>query len=132
MVSSYYEALPIFRAAMDLAVRIDKAVQLFPRRHKYTLGAKLRDASERIVVMVARANRRSERAKWLEALCNQVEDLKLLTQLGKEVQAFASFSAFVEVMEQVVALARQAEGWRRSAASQNRPEPARGPSTEGR
>jgi len=40
MVSSYYEASPIFRAAKDLAVRVDTVVQGFPRRHKYTLGAK--------------------------------------------------------------------------------------------
>jgi hypothetical protein len=56
VVSSYYEALPISRAAMDLAVRIDKAVQCFARRHRYTLGAKLRSSSERVVVLVARAN----------------------------------------------------------------------------
>jgi hypothetical protein len=40
---------------MNLAVRVDTAVQRFPRRHKYTLGAKLRDASERTVVMVGGA-----------------------------------------------------------------------------
>jgi hypothetical protein len=32
-MSSYYEALPIFRAAMDMAMRVDKAVQCFPRLH---------------------------------------------------------------------------------------------------
>jgi hypothetical protein len=63
-VTSYYEALPIFRAAMDLAVHIDKAVERFPRRH---FGAKLRVGSERILVLVARANRRSERTRWLSA-----------------------------------------------------------------
>jgi 23S rRNA-intervening sequence protein len=125
---SYYEALPIFRAAMDAAVRVDRAVQRFPKGHKYALGTKLRDASADIIVLVARANRRAGRAQSLAALCDRVEELKLLLQLGKEVRAFQSFREFAEVMEQVVALARQAEAWRRattSASNTTRPEPER-------
>jgi hypothetical protein len=34
-MSSYYEALPIFRAAMDIVVCIDVAVQRFPKEHRY-------------------------------------------------------------------------------------------------
>ena len=56
---AHYEALPIFRAAMDAAVRVDRAVQRFPKGHKYALGTKLRDASADIIVLVARANRRA-------------------------------------------------------------------------
>jgi len=124
MASSYYEALPIFRAAMDAAVKIDAAVLQFSRGHKYSLGTKLRDASADILVLVARANRRDERPRWQATLCDRIEELKLLLQLGKEVNAFESFQRFTEVIEQVVGLARQAEAWRRST-SNSRPEPAR-------
>ncbi len=37
-MASYYEALPIFRAAMDCAVRVDAAVQKFPKGQKYIRG----------------------------------------------------------------------------------------------
>jgi hypothetical protein len=37
-MSSYYEALPIYKAAMDVAVRVDAVVQRFGKGHKYTLG----------------------------------------------------------------------------------------------
>jgi hypothetical protein len=39
---SYYEALPIYKVAMDVAVRVDAVVQRFAKSHKYTLGGRLR------------------------------------------------------------------------------------------
>jgi hypothetical protein len=38
---SYYEALPIYKVAMDVAVRVDAVVQRFAKGHKYTLGGRL-------------------------------------------------------------------------------------------
>ena len=49
---SYYEALPIYRAAMDSVVAIDTAVRSFPRYHTYALGQRLRDASLDALVWV--------------------------------------------------------------------------------
>ncbi len=40
-----YEHLPIYRAAFDLAVHIEKIVHNFSRYHKYTLGTELRNKS---------------------------------------------------------------------------------------
>jgi hypothetical protein len=128
-VPSYYEALPIYKAAMDVVVRIDGAVQRFAKGHKYTLGARLRETTVDIVVLIARCNRRAERARELPVLCDRVEELKLLINLGKEVKAFASFNQFAEVMDQVVALARQAEAWRRATVASIGPEPERSASS---
>ncbi len=122
-MSTYYEALPIYKAAADLVVLVDNVVRTFERYHKYTLGARLRDATVDIALLVARANRKHDREQLLPVLCERVEELKLLVNLGKEVRAFASFAQFVEVMEQVVLLARQAEGWRRSQSRRSGPEP---------
>ena len=33
-----YSHLPIWKAAMDLAVHLEHAVRRFPRYHKYSLG----------------------------------------------------------------------------------------------
>jgi len=124
-MASYYEALPIYRAALDCAVAVDAAVMRFSKGHKYTLGARLRDTAADILLGVARANRREGRAQALEALCDRIEDLKLLLNLGKEVKAFSSFQGYAQVVNQVVGLAKQAEAWRRSVVSKDRPEPAR-------
>ena len=125
-MTSYYEGLPIYRAAADLVVLLDRVVRDFSRFHKYSLGTRLRDSAMEIVLLVAKCNRREERSERLPELCSQVEELKILVNLGKEVSAFQSFKQFAQVMEQVMALARQAEGWRRSLSQQaTRPEPKR-------
>lgn len=130
-MSSYYEALPIYKAAMDVAVRVDAVVQRFAKGHKYTLGGRLRETAFDVVVLVARCNRRAERARELPVLCDRIEELKLMVNLGKEAKAFASFKQFAEVMDQVVTLARQAEAWRRAtvASANVGPEPGRPPSS---
>lgn len=51
-----YEHLPIFRAAFDLAVHVEKIVRGFSRYHKYTLGTELRDGSRRILQRIIEAN----------------------------------------------------------------------------
>jgi hypothetical protein len=35
-MSSTYEALPIYKVAIDIAVRVDAVVQSFAKGHKYT------------------------------------------------------------------------------------------------
>jgi hypothetical protein len=121
---NFYENLPIYKLATELAVRMDKVVREFSRFHKYTLGARLRDSALDLVLLVARANRREERVATLDLLCRQVEELKVLMNLGKELQAFQSFREFAQLMEQVVNIARQAEGWRKKSLPAGvRPEP---------
>jgi hypothetical protein len=121
---NFYENLPIYKLATELAVRMDKVVRGFSRFHKYTLGSRLRESTLDLVLPVARANRREERVAALDLLCRQVEELKVMLNLGKELQAFQSFREFAQLMEQVVNIARQAEGWRKkSNPVAVRPEP---------
>lgn len=51
-----YDHLPIYRAAFDLAVHLEKLVRHFSRYHKYTLGTELRDGSRRILARIIEAN----------------------------------------------------------------------------
>ena len=44
-----YDHLPIYSAAFDLAVHMEKLVRHFSRYHKYTLGTELRDGSRHIL-----------------------------------------------------------------------------------
>ena len=52
-----YSHLPIWKAAMDLAVHLEHAVRRFPRYHKYTLGTDLRHCAQRLCRLVTRAAR---------------------------------------------------------------------------
>ena len=109
-----YEHLPIYKAALDLAVHMEKVVLGFSRYHKYTLGAELRLAAHKVLQGVVKANGTSgaqQRAAVLEALRLDIEALLITMRLGKEVRAFKSFAAYLHAVEQVGVVARQNEGW---------------------
>jgi hypothetical protein len=55
---SYYEALPIYRSALDLASAVDRAEQRFPKGHKFTLGSRLRDTTIDIGMLIAAAGKK--------------------------------------------------------------------------
>ena len=63
-----YEHLPIYKAALDVAVGFEKLVAGFSRYHKYTLGTELRNGSRRVVEQVVRANAAHERLPELRVL----------------------------------------------------------------
>lgn len=124
------EALPITRAATGLAVMMERKVRSFSRFHKYTMGSRLRETATSVVLLVGRAYRRGpDRNDILGTLCEAVEELRLLVNLGKEVQAFQSFDQYARVMEQVVSVARK-----KAIAAPARPavEPDRAPEPTGR
>ncbi|MSQ85105.1 MAG: four helix bundle protein [Myxococcales bacterium] len=119
---AYYEGLPIYKRAMDLAATMDGAVKKFSRHHKYGIGLELRRATIEIVQLVAKANERRYRAQAQDELCRAAENCKVLINLAKEIQAFPSFAAFAAVATQVVDLARQAEAWRRYSEGRSGPD----------
>jgi len=58
---AYYENLPIYKKAMELAIYIEKAVRDFTRYHKYTIGTDMRNLSRDIVSLVIKANSRKDK-----------------------------------------------------------------------
>lgn len=109
-----HEHLPIYKAALDLTVHLEKVVAGFSRYHKYTLGTELRQGSRAVLQQVVRANNASDaaiRAEELLRLREQIDSLLLTMRVGKEVQAFKSFAAYLHAVEQVGMVARQNEGW---------------------
>ena len=110
-----YEHLPMYRAAFDLAVHMERIVKNFSRYHKYTLGTELRDGSRRVLQRIMEANEARDRGPILETLRREIESLKVTARLAQESEAFASTRAYLHVAEQVVGIARQNEGWLRKA-----------------
>jgi hypothetical protein len=128
-MTSHYENLPIYKAAADVYKSIHNIVRGFERYNKYTIGAKLRDLAFDVAALVVLASRREDRDLHLNQLCERVEQLKLLVNLGKEVEAFHSLNQYFELMKQVVNLARQAEGWRRAHGRSAGPGPGAAPAS---
>ena len=92
-----YEHLPIYRAAFDLAVHVEKIVRNFSRYHKYSLGTELRERSRRVLERIMEANQSRERAALLGQLRLELEQLKLLARLCHESGGFASTRAYLHV-----------------------------------
>ncbi|MEN9372684.1 MAG: hypothetical protein RIR79_236 [Pseudomonadota bacterium] len=120
---AHYRHLPIWKAAMDLAVHLEHAVRRFPRYHKYTLGTELRHTAQRLCRMVARANNvaSEDRRLVLDQLVLVVEEMKTLLTLAQEVQAFANFNEFAGATELTVVLGKQSGGWRRQVRPEAHP-----------
>lgn len=121
---AHYRHLPVWKAALDLAVLLEHAVRRFPRYHKYTLGSELRQTAQRLCRLVARANdaRDAARVVALDDLVGTVEEMKTLLTLAQEVKAFANFNEFPRPLHPrtsagaaglTVSLGKQSGGWRR-------------------
>ena len=94
----------------------EQTVRRFARYHKYTVGSQLRVQALTLCRLVLRAQGASgaSRLHVVRELHLAAEELKLLLQLGKEVQAFRSWAEFEQGVELALSLARQAAGWRRA------------------
>lgn len=97
-----------------MTVYFEKVVLGFSRYNKYTLGTDLRDRSRAVLLAVAKANRKSHRQASLEEALENLEHLKILVQLCKEVHAFKSFNSFEFSIKSIVGVSKQCEGWIRS------------------
>lgn len=103
---------PIVKSAARVTAVIEEAVSRFPRRHRYTAGADLRQAAREV-------NRRAhyawrDRQRQLERvrdLALTVDNLKLELQLSNDISAFVSFAQFEMIAELVSGLGRQVGGW---------------------
>lgn len=57
-----YEHLPIYKAALDVALHFERVVAGFSRYHKYTLGTELRALSREVVGLIVKANSSRDKA----------------------------------------------------------------------
>ena len=104
---------------------IEIAVSHFPRRHRYTVGARL---SEQImeVALCAHTAWRDQQIDSLKALASAIDRLKLQLQLAQQIHAFVSFGQFELLARTAADLGRQCGGWqkKRSSKRQNGQEPS--------
>jgi hypothetical protein len=61
-----------------------------------------------------------DRDATLDALSDEIDDLKLRLQLGQQVKAFVSFAQFEALARSLNDLGRQCGGWRKQRRSVNR------------
>ena len=106
-----YEHLPIYKAAMELAIYFEKAVRNFSRYNKYTIGADLRNKSRQIACYIMRINSMENKKHALKELVAMIEELKVCIRLCKESRAFYRFNSYMYSSRLTAELSRQAQGW---------------------
>ena len=88
-----YEHLPIYKAAFDLIVYLEKVVAGFSRYNKYTHGAALRDTAREVVMLIVRANNSTDKISVLEELRIKLEELKVAVRVCKEIKTFPNLNS---------------------------------------
>ena len=116
---AHYENLPVYKAALDLTIYVEKIVQFFSRYHKYTVGTDLRNAARRVLILVSKANIKQDRVEALMEALEKLDELKILVKLCKELKVFRSFKSFEFATKSIVEVSKQCEGWLKSQNSSN-------------
>lgn len=103
---------PIARLARRVRRDIEKAVEHFPRFHRYSVGKELHEGARAVAHWVHRAWRdRTQQLAHVRALVLAIDDLKVSMQLAQDVHAFASLRQFEAIYRLVSDLGRQSGGW---------------------
>jgi hypothetical protein len=128
-----YQLPPICKHAQRLLLDVERAVARFPRAHKYSLGARLREEALQIAAHTIRAARdRQQRQQQLQALDRRVDQIKLLLELAQKLNA-CSYGQFETLYRTAAEIGQQCGGWLRqhpmgqSPAAQNTARPERAP-----
>jgi four helix bundle protein len=111
---AYYENLPIYRKAMELAIYIEQIVRDFSRYHKYAIGHEIRMLSKELVKKIIQANSLTYKTEVLRNLRDSAEELKMNILICKEIKAFKNFNQFEKAANLTVNICRQCEGWLKS------------------
>ena len=109
--------LQIYKDCIELADVILNIQQHLPRLLRYTIGQRMIDASLNMMHSIILANRRiSERAKHCEEVAEGVEELGVCLRLITKRKCVSNKHQ-ARIVELLVKVGRQANGWKNSAKS---------------
>lgn len=110
-----YAHLPIYNTAFAILKELYIRVPKFGKAYKHTLGNKMLDISQEIVMLVIQANNdRRIRAQKIDDLLKNAESLTILSRISDELNQWGGERIYLSFAEKVVSLSKQAEGWRKT------------------
>ena len=110
-----YEHLNIYKSAFDLVKIVESQVLTFSKYNKYTLGTDLRNFSRNILFMIIEINNLTDKKSKLKELELEIEKLKILIRLCKELNVFSSFGAYENIISKTIEIAKITQGWLKSS-----------------
>jgi len=111
-----YDELPVFKASYDLLVEIFRFTKNFCKEYKYTVGEKLKNETLDLIIMIYQANSRHEKFDTLQKAREQIEVIRLLIRLMKDLHQI-SIKKFVQINKLIENVSKQLTGWQKSVQS---------------
>ncbi|MDI7270072.1 MAG: diversity-generating retroelement protein Avd, partial [Myxococcota bacterium] len=104
------EGPAIFAEAYRLLLELYPAVRRFPRGQQPVLGRRIEDAALALLTGILEANAQAAKAPRLRSLSVEVEKLRVLLRLSKDL-SFLSFGQYQVFVERTDAIGRMLGGW---------------------
>jgi len=112
-MSSRFQPPPVMKAAENLWLAIERAVELFPaRKYRYGIGARLTDMAAAVYYLTNRAWRDRRQQRYLVGQLKwKVDDLKACLTMAKRLDAFSGKRVYFQLALQAEQLGAQVGGW---------------------
>ena len=95
-----YDNLPVYKASYDFLVEIFQFSKNFSKEYKYTVGEKLKNETLEMIMNIYRANSREQKKELLHAARENIEVIRLLLRLVKDLRQI-SLNKFVVINEKI-------------------------------
>lgn len=112
-----YSHLPIYNLAYEVLKEFYLRIPKFSKQYKYVLGERLTTASIEIIHLILETNNtygNEKRKVLLSNLVWQVESTIIYLRLANELKQLGGERSYLFLLEKVVSLSKQAEGWKKS------------------
>lgn len=109
-----YDELLVYKATYDLLLAIFKFTSGFAKEYKYTVGETLKKETIDFLTLIYRANSRHDKAETLQATREQIEVIRLMIRLMKDMRQI-TLQQFVQINQTVENVSKHLNGWQKAS-----------------
>lgn len=113
---AYYSDLPVYKATYDLLLEMFRFTKDFTKEYKYTVGESLKKETIELIILIYRANSKTNKQETLQAAREHIEVIRLLIRLMKDLHQI-NVRKFVFINQQVENVSKQLAGWQKYSSN---------------
>lgn len=101
-MAEYYH-LNVYKSSYKLLVEIYKSAKNLNKEHKYTIGEKIKERSFEILLNIYRANKATDKVKYIDSALDDAEYIRLSIRLLRDLNVIndSKFVILSEIIEDV-------------------------------
>lgn len=115
---AYYNELPVYKATYNLLLEMFRFTKDFTKEYKYTVGESLKKETIELIILIYRANSRSDKQETLQTAREHIEVIRLLIRLMKDLHQI-NVKKFVFINLQVENVSKQLAGWQKFSVNKH-------------